>query len=131
MKQLILVVFAALIGIGAGHAFFDDGQKQSLFVHSVYFWLKEDVTAAQYNEFVDVLRGLEQIKSVQAMEVGQPAGTPRDVVDNSYDVALLVYFNDRAGHDLYQADTIHSSAVAVFEDWIEDIVIYDTICERQ
>ena len=130
MKHLILAVITALAGIGAGHALFDNGQKPSLFVHSVYFWLKEDVTAEQYNQFVDVLRGLEQIKSVQAMEVGHPAGTPRDVVDNSYDVALLVYFNDRAGHDLYQADTIHTGAVAVFEDWIEDIVIYDTVCER-
>ncbi len=130
MKQLILVAVTALITVGAGHSVFNIEQKQSLFVHSVYFWLKDDVTAEQYNEFVEVLRGLEQIKSVQAMEVGHPAGTPRDVVDNSYDVALLVYFDDRIGHDLYQSDTIHTQAVAVFEDWIEDIVIYDTICER-
>lgn len=130
MRQVILIAVTALITLGAGHTVLDIGQKQSLFVHSVYFWLKQDVTTEQHNEFVEVLRGLEQIKSVQALEVGHPAGTPRDVVDNSYDVALLVYFDDKAGHDLYQADTLHTSAIAVFEDWIKKMVIYDTVCER-
>jgi len=130
MKNLVLVTLLTAVTVGAAFEWHHSAQRDSLFVHSVYFWLKDDVTSEQHNEFVEVLRGLENIKSVEAIEVGEPAGTPRDIVDNSYDVALLVYFKDRAGHDLYQVDTIHTQAITVFEDWIKEIVIYDAICYR-
>ena len=100
MKNLIIAICVSLLSATTAIHFYDRPKDESLFVHSVYFWLKDDVTAEQHNEFIELLRGLEQIKSVEALEVGQPAGTPRNVVDNSYDVALLVYFEDRAGHDL-------------------------------
>ncbi len=99
----------------------------SLFVHSVYFWLKEEVTDEERASFVEILKELEQIESVQALEVAVSADTPREVVDNSYDIALFVYFNDRIGHDKYQSDPIHTDAVSRFEDWIEEIRIYDAI----
>ena len=127
----VLIAAAATALIGAGSLTFDSAQKdENLFVHSVYFWLKDDVSAESRDTFITVLRGLEQIKSVQALELGVAAGTPRAVVDNSYDVALLVYFDDVAGHDLYQADPIHKDAIDVFEDWIADIKIYDAVCSR-
>ncbi len=130
MKHLaiILIVGAtALFGLN----FYQSGTaSDTLFVHSVYFWLKDDVTEEQRAQFFEVLRDLERIKSVDALELGVPAGTPRDVVDNSYDVALLVYFKDRADHDLYQTDVIHKDAIEIFEDWIDEIKIYDAICTR-
>ena len=130
MKQWFIaaaIVAIATAGISLGMS---EPKDKSVFVHSVYFWLKEDVTADQRSEFLKVLRDLERIKSVEALELGVPAGTPRDVVDNTYDVALLVYFKDNEGHDLYQADKIHKDAIEVFEDWIGDIQIYDAICQR-
>jgi hypothetical protein len=130
MKNLIIAISVSLLSGAAALNVYDRPKDESLFVHSVYFWLKDSVTAEQHNEFIVLLRGLEQIKSVEALEIGQPAGTPRDVVDNSYDVALLVYFEDRAGHDKYQTDPIHTAAIDGFEDWIDKIKIYDAICER-
>lgn len=106
-------------------------KDESLFVHSVYIWLKEDVTNQERSHFLDLLQGLEQIKSVEALEIGLPAGTPRDIVDNSYDIALFVYFEDREAHDLYQKDKIHTDAKLIFEDWIEEIKIYDAICGKE
>ena len=130
MKQRLIILVVACVAL-AGLSFATTEQEDdSLFVHSVYFWLKDDVTAEQRTEFFDVLRDLERIKSVEALELGIPAQTPRDVVDNSYDVALLVYFKDKAGHDLYQADKIHKDAIEIFEDWIGEIKIYDAICKR-
>lgn len=126
---LIAGVASTLIGMAA---FIHEAPQESetLFVHSVYFWLKDDVSLESRDTFMTVLQGLEQIKSVQALELGVPANTPRKVVDNSYDVALLVYFDDVIGHDSYQSDPIHKEAIDVFEDWIEDIKIYDAVCVR-
>ena len=47
------------------------------------------------------------VPSVPRLEVGTPAGTPREVVDNSYAVALLVEFVDQAGHNLYDVHPEH------------------------
>ena len=38
--------------------------------------------------------------------------TPRDVVDNSYDVGLCVVLDDSAGHDVYQEHPLHKEFIA-------------------
>ena len=38
--------------------------------------------------------------------------TPRDVVDNSYDVGLCVVLDDDAGHDVYQEPHLHKEFIA-------------------
>ena len=113
--------------ICAASAFVFVDHDETLFVHSVYFWMNEDATEMQRDSFIDILRELEQIESVQALEVGVPADTPREVVDNSYDVALFVYFEDRIGHDKYQSDTIHTDAITRFEGWVDSVRIYDAL----
>ena len=127
-SEIIIALVAGSLSVASLFPVFSPSED-GLFVHSVYFWLKEDVTEENREEFLQILQGLEQISSVEALEVGLPAGTPREVVDNSYDVALLVYFKDRIGHDKYQSDTIHIDAVGQFEDWVERVQIYDVICK--
>lgn len=132
MKRLtqIVLLAVAVLAITSGFTLNKPDKNKSVFVHSVYFWLKEDVTNDDKARFFELLRGLEDIRSVEELELGIPAGTPRTVVDNTYDVALLVYFKDKEGHDFYQDDRIHTEAIEEFEDWIADIRIYDAICAR-
>lgn len=101
--------------------------SDSVFVHAVYFWLHDHVSDAQKQEFVALLRTFSEIRSVTAVYVGVPAGTPRTIVDNSYDVSLIVHFRDKAGHDAYQVDPLHKEAIRIFEGWIREIRIYDMI----
>lgn len=101
--------------------------QKPVFVHAVYLWLHDSVSDAQKAEFITLLKSLRKIKSVRSLHVGWPARTPRKVVDNTYDVALIVTFKDKAGHDLYQADQIHIDAIKIFEGWIRDIRIYDMV----
>ena len=127
MSQVRIVLAAIVIVISWIEFSLFEASNDQLFVHSVYFWLKEEVTEVQQDSFVDILRELEQIESVQALELGIPAGTPRTVVDNTYDVALFVYFEDRIGHDKYQSDTIHTDAISRFEGWVDSVRIYDAL----
>ena len=99
------------------------------FIHSVYFWLKKDVGEEEKVEFLEGLEGLRQIASVRNMKVGLPAGTPRDIVDNSYSVAMIIYFDDQAGHDAYQDDSLHTSLIEASRELIERVQVYDLMGE--
>jgi hypothetical protein len=78
-----------------------------VFIHSVYFWLKEGLTADQVEDFRRGLQSLTAISSVKQSYIGIPAETDREVIDNTYSYALIVIFDDLAGHDQYQVDPVH------------------------
>ena len=79
-----------------------------MLVHTVYFWLKPELTAAQRAEFRRSVESLGKIKSVEKLYVGTPAKTEkRAIIDDSYSFALTVLLKDMAEHDAYQVDPIH------------------------
>jgi hypothetical protein len=95
------------------------------FIHNVFFWLKADMTPEQTRVFETSLATLGEIGTVQQMVIGTPAGTPRQVVDNTYDYALIVHFEDASGHDAYQTDQIHLDFLDACERYIDRVQIYD------
>lgn len=100
-----------------------------MFIHCVHFWLKPDLAADERAAFVQGLRGLASSPNVTSIRVGTPAGTPRPVVDNSYDYQLLVTFADQAAHDAYQspADHAHTAFIERFKACWTKVLIYDSL----
>ncbi|MEL7162131.1 MAG: Dabb family protein, partial [Bacteroidota bacterium] len=89
-----------------------DADAEPGLIHTVYFWLNDDVDADAAKDFAEGVWDLEAIPSVKRMFVGPAASTPsRDVVDNSFDYALILWFDDVAGHDAYQVHDIHTKFV--------------------
>ncbi|WP_183579306.1 Dabb family protein [Mucilaginibacter sp. X5P1] len=74
------------------------------FVHHVHFWLKDKADLQKFIEGLNLLRPITYIRDIH---IGVPADTHRDVVDRSYDVSLLILFDDKAAQDAYQDDPIH------------------------
>ena len=97
-----------------------------MFVHSVYFWLKKDLSQDQRNQYVAGLRSLGKIPSVRHWFIGTPAATDRPVIDRSYSYALTVVFDDAAGHDAYQAHPIHDQFRDECGTFWDRVVIYDS-----
>ncbi|NND07362.1 MAG: Dabb family protein [Saprospiraceae bacterium] len=95
------------------------------FVHSVYFWLKEEVSEDQRTAFSQGLQALNNCPTVRHSFIGPSAGTPREVVDNSYDFALLVFFDNKVDHDAYQEDEIHHEFIDKYKDMWARVQIYD------
>ena len=97
-----------------------------MLIHSVYFWLKPELTETQRADF---RRGLDSLAGVRAAEkvyVGTPAPIPpRPVVDASYAFALTVVFKDLAGHDSYQVDPLHKAFLENFRTFWTKVQIYD------
>jgi hypothetical protein len=97
-----------------------------MLVHSVYFWLKPELTAAQRADFRRGVESLGKIKSAEKVYVGAPAKTEkRPIIDDSYAVALTVICKDVAAHDAYQADPIHDAFRDNFHTFWARVQIYD------
>lgn len=78
-----------------------------MFIHAVYFWLRDDLTPGERQQFVDGVRSLRDIETVQHGYVGTPAPTDRPIIDRSYSYALVLAFADQAAHDAYQVHPVH------------------------
>ncbi len=96
-----------------------------MLIHTVFFWLKSDLDAAQRTAFQRGVDSLAGIKCADAVYIGTPAATDRPVVDRSYDISLTVLMKDMAVHDAYQIDPLHKKFLEEFRDYWERIVIYD------
>jgi len=97
-----------------------------MLVHTVYFWLKPELTAQQCADFRRGVESLGTIKSVEKIYVGTPAKTEkRPIIDDSYSVALTVLCQDVAAHNAYQVDPIHHVFIDKFKTYWSRVQIYD------
>jgi hypothetical protein len=97
-----------------------------MFIHTVYFWMKLRTTDAARQQLIDDARAyLGKIPGVRHLWAGRPAMTPREVVDNSYDVGLTVVLDDSAAHDVYQVHDLHLEFIARNKPEWERVQIYD------
>ncbi len=100
------------------------------FIHTVLFWLKPGTSQEARQQILDDCRELlGSISTVRFLAVGEPAGTPREVVDNSYEVGLVVHFDDKAGHDAYQKAEKHLEFIRRNEAVWARVQAYDLVPE--
>jgi len=100
------------------------------FVHAVYFWLKKD-NPELVEEFVkEGLPKLAKVPSIQSVSWGPPAGTSREVVDNSYDIAWIVNFASAEDEKKYQVDSLHLVFVEKYTPIFEKVIVYDNIVQH-
>lgn len=99
-------------------------------IHHVFFWLKNASSETDRNKLLDGVRSLAKISSVRQIHVGIPADTEkRDVVDNSYHVSELLFFDNLADQKAYQDDPIHLQFIANCSHLWEKVVVYDMLSE--
>jgi hypothetical protein len=97
-----------------------------MLVHSVFFWLKPDLTPTQRTEFRAGLDSLVGIKAVDRVFIGTPAPTgKRPIIDDTYSYALTILCRDVAAHDAYQVDPLHQAFVNTFKSYWTRVQIYD------
>ena len=78
-----------------------------MFLHAVYFWLRDDLTSAERARYEQGLRSLRGIEHVKDGWIGVPAPTDRPVIERGYSRALVLAFADEAAHDAYQVHPVH------------------------
>ena len=97
-------------------------------VHHVFFWLKEPGNDSAKKQLLNALNELLKIETIKLSHIGFPAGTEsRDVVDHSYSVSFMLFFDDQAGQDTYQVHPIHLKFVEENAHLWEKVVVYDSL----
>lgn len=95
--------------------------------HTVYFYLNEDVTEEQKQEFEEGLEALLSIEEIYKSEIGVPADTPdRDVTDHSFGYSIFVWFENMDDYEVYAEHPDHMEFIDQFEGLWADVKVYDS-----
>jgi hypothetical protein len=105
----------------------DDNRMENIFVHHVYFWLKNPESKDDFDQLVAGLETLSKVKSLKSFHLGIPASTNRDVIDGSYSISWLTIFHSLKDEEKYQKDPIHLDFVKNCQHLWAKVVVYDSI----
>lgn len=96
-----------------------------MFIHSVYFWLRDDLSDEERSKFVEGALSLTRIETVRHGYLGTPAGTDRPIIDRTYTFGLVCAFDDVKGHDAYQDHPVHDDFRDSCSSFWKDVKIFD------
>jgi Stress responsive A/B Barrel Domain len=101
-------------------------QKKPQLAHHVFFWLKNPTSTADRDKLIQGIKSLGKIEQVRLLHVGVPADTEkRDVVDNSYSVSELLFFDNTKDQKTYQDHPLHQKFIQEHSMLWEKVLVYD------
>ena len=97
-----------------------------MFSHVVIFWTKPELPSAADDLLAGAEKYLRPIPGVKSFHVGRMVHSHRDVVDQSYQVALNLVFENKQQQDDYQIHPLHLEFVEkAFKPFCQRAVVYD------
>ncbi len=102
-------------------------EMKNVFVHHVYFWLKNVNSTEDLGKLIGGLKKLSAAKTIRQFHIGKPASTSREVIDGSYAISWLTIFETKADQDSYQVDPIHLKFVEECAALWSKVVVYDSV----
>ncbi|WP_224997681.1 Dabb family protein [Cesiribacter sp. SM1] len=98
-----------------------------MFVHHVFFWLKNPDSSEDRNQLEEGLLELEKIDVIRTFHVGVPASTNRPVIERGYAFSLLLIFDDLEDQETYQTHPVHERFVKECSHLWAKVVVYDSV----
>jgi len=102
-------------------------QMKNVFIHHVYFWLKNTDSKDDLATLVAGLEKLSTCATIQSFHIGKPAATSREVIDGSYAVSWCLLFANKADQDAYQTDPIHLHFIETCQHLWSKVIVYDSV----
>jgi Stress responsive A/B Barrel Domain len=97
-------------------------------VHHVFFWLKNPASTEDRDKLVEGLKTLAGIPLIKELYVGVLAATEkRDVVDASWQVSELMFFENLEAQANYQQHALHQAFIKNCSHLWEKVVVYDAM----
>jgi len=100
---------------------------KNIFVHHVFFWLKEPNNPEARKQFEAGLQNLIQVPLIQSSHIGKPVESPRDVVDDSFTYSYMAFFRSKEDQTIYQTHPIHLKFVNDCQHLWEKVIVYDAM----
>jgi len=101
-------------------------QLQNTFIHHVFFWLKDN-NDNNRQQLIEGLQKLSAVKTIKQFHIGVPAETNRDVIENTYSVSWMIFFENTADQDSYQVDPIHLNFVKECSNLWNRVTVFDSV----
>ncbi len=118
----------ALASVAAAPAFAaDETTAKELFVHHVYFWLKNPGNEADKAKLIEGLEVLSKVKEIKMVHIGVPASTNRSVIERGYAVSWLLFFDSLEQEEIYQTHPVHLKFIADYSHLWEKVIVYDSV----
>lgn len=97
--------------------------------HVVLVWLNEPGNAAHKEAMVAACRTFpKEIPGILSLSVGDALPSDREVVDDSFDLGLVIRFKDKAALDAYEKHPVHVKAVKeVLAPNVRKLVVHDVV----
>ena len=93
--------------------------------HVVLCWLKE-VSPEIKNNILNESGNLKQIPTLKKLSFGNAIPSNRDIVDDSFDIGLLMIFESKEDMDTYIHHPIHKNFVKnTLKPYLEKVIVYD------
>ena len=106
MKTLL----ALLLLLPLGCASIQQTDREQALQHVVLCWLKEPGNAADRAKIMEVSKTFRTIPGVLEVRVGEVIPSDRAIVDDSFDVGILVVVSDAKSLQAYLDHPIHQQA---------------------
>lgn len=98
-----------------------------MFIHHVYFWLKNPHSKEDREKLVTGLETLTTIDTIDMFHIGVPASTNRDVIDRSYAISWMLVFDNIDDEEAYQHHPVHKKFVEDCSHLWSKVIVYDSI----
>lgn len=122
VKNTALAAGAASI-IGTAEA----KPAKELFVHHVYFYLKNPNSEADKAKLLEGLDKLAKVPTIRMVHIGVPAPTTRSVIVRDYSISWLCFFDNLEEEEIYQKHPIHLKFVEDYSHLWEKVNVYDSV----
>ncbi|OEK06264.1 hypothetical protein BFP71_00890 [Roseivirga misakiensis] len=103
----------------------EEKRLENPFVHTAYFWFKESATTQQIEDFKESAKRLAEIETVKFFHAGEPAPTTREVIENTYDYAVVFHFKDLEAQEFYQKAPLHIQMIEDHSEIWERVMVTD------
>lgn len=99
--------------------------------HVVIVRLKDHGSAEARQQYIEATRSLSKLPMVSSYHVGTALPGKRDVVDSSYDVAIVATFENAQALDEYSRHSDHDKVInEKLEPLADRVVVYDFVETR-
>jgi hypothetical protein len=102
-------------------------EQKDIFIHHVFFWLKNPDSKEDEAALIAGLRDLTRVETIRSFHIGKPADTHRDVVERSYSISWMLIFDNLEDEEIYQPHPLHKKFIEECSHLWKKVVVHDSV----
>jgi Stress responsive A/B Barrel Domain len=121
---------ALLSTLPATAALANTAKSKELFIHHVYFYLKQD-SPENRAKLTEGLLKLSKVPTIRQFHIGEPASTTRSVIVRDYAISWMCFFDNLEEEEVYQTHPIHLKFIEDYSYLWSKVNVYDSVGPRR